>query len=125
VDELGPYLDALERHPRTALCLDTCHLFAAGHDLRSRQDVDGVLTALAEVGGVERLRLVHANDSKDPLGSGRDRHERLGAGRLGVEAFAALLTHPLLAQVPFVVETPGGRDGHRADVALLSGLRAG
>jgi deoxyribonuclease IV len=123
VQDLGPYLDALGRHPRVGVCLDTCHAFAAGHDLTAAGGVARMLDALVDVAGPGRLRLVHANDSKDACGAYRDRHERLGAGHIGEEPFAALLAHPAVAGVPVVVETPGGAEGHRADVALLTRLR--
>jgi deoxyribonuclease-4 len=123
VDELEPYLDALEHHPRLGVCLDTCHAFAAGHDLAAPGGMRSTLDRLAEVAGAGRLRLVHANDSRDPCGSGRDRHERVGRGRIGEAAFAELLAHPAVRGVPVVIETPGDRDAHAADVTLLKRLR--
>jgi deoxyribonuclease IV len=125
--ELGPYLDALEWHPRAGVCLDTCHAFAAGHDLRGPRGAARALRALREAtrdpGG--RLRLIHANDSKDGCGSRRDRHQAIGAGQIGLAGFGALLRHPLTRGVPFVVETPGGQAGHARDVAALRALRDG
>ncbi|MHB1433928.1 MAG: deoxyribonuclease IV, partial [Streptosporangiaceae bacterium] len=122
VADLGPYLAALDWHPRAGLCLDTCHLFAAGHDLTA---AGGVADALAELAGTApgRLRLIHANDAKDPCGSRRDRHENIGAGRIGTAPFADLLGHPDTAGVPFIVETPGRQEGHARDVAALKRLR--
>lgn len=111
VDELGPYLDALDRHPRVGICLDTCHVFAAGAALDEPGGATRTLDRLVEVAGPGRLRLVHANDSKDPRGSLRDRHERIGDGHIGENAFVELLTHPATAGVPFVAETPGSGDG--------------
>ncbi|MBZ5733327.1 deoxyribonuclease IV [Nocardioides sp. TRM66260-LWL] len=122
VDDLGPYLDALDHHPRVGVCLDTCHVFAAGAPLDEPGGVDATLRRLEEV-APGRLRLVHANDSKDPRGSLKDRHERLGEGHVGVDAFAALLAHPLTAGVPFVLETPGSRDPDSPCLALLRRLR--
>jgi deoxyribonuclease-4 len=116
--ELGPYLDAVDWHPRAGVCLDTCHLFAAGHDLAARGGVAGLLATLAPVTG--RLGLIHANDSKDGCGSHRDRHENIGAGQMGTAPFAALLHHPATRGVPFIVETPGS---HATDVATLKTLR--
>jgi deoxyribonuclease IV len=130
--DLGPYLDALDRHPRAGLCLDTCHAFAAGHDLAARGGAAHLLDSLIEIvdrdrrpGSASRLRLIHANDSKDGCGSRRDRHENVGAGRIGTGPFAALLRHPATRGVPFIVETPGPRDAVAADVAALKRLRAG
>ena len=93
--DLGPYLEMLQWHPRAAVCLDTCHAFSAGHDLAARGGADAALDELTTVlGGTGRLRLVHANDSKDPCGSHRDRHENIGAGQIGARPFGALLRHP-------------------------------
>jgi deoxyribonuclease IV len=132
--DLGPYLDALNWHPRAKICLDTCHLFAAGHDLAGS---GGVARLLAELGVLAdedperrrggrpgRLALIHANDSKDPCGSGRDRHQNIGAGHIGTGALRDLLTAPATAGVPFVAETPGPLAAHTADVTALKDLRA-
>lgn len=124
VAEIGPYFNAIGWHPRAAICLDTCHLFAAGHDLAAPNGVEDMLAELSAV-APGRLRLCHANDSKDPCGSRRDRHEAIGRGRLGLAPFEALLRHPATARVPFVVETPGGERGHAADIARLRELRDG
>ncbi len=124
VADLGPYLEMLEWHPRAGVCLDTCHVFSAGHDLTVRGGADAAMHELAGVlGGTGRLHLVHANDSKDPCGSHRDRHENIGAGQIGARPFGPLLRHPAAAGVPFVIETPGPRAAHAADIATLQGLR--
>lgn len=123
VEDLGPYLDALDGHPRAGVCLDTCHVFAAGHDVRTAEGVAEMFTAL-DAHAPGRLRLVHANDSADVCGSKRDRHATIGAGHIGTEGFAALLAHPAAVAVPWVVETPGGADGHAADIATLRRLYA-
>lgn len=123
VDEVGPYLAALDHHPRLGVCLDTCHLFAAGHDLAAAGGVDAALNALDRGAGRDRLRLVHANDSAGACGSRRDRHANIGSGHLGCRPFAELLRHPAVAGVPVVVETPGKVDDHRRDVELLKQLR--
>lgn len=122
-DELPPYLDALDHHPRLGLCLDTCHLFAAGHDLAVRGGMKRFLDALPDVAGRVPLRLVHANDSLDAVGARKDRHAAIGAGHLGEAPFAALLRHPVAAGVPVVVETPGDRAAHAREIALLKRLR--
>ena len=111
VEELGPYLDALDRHPRVGVCLDTCHVFAAGAPLDEPGGTTRTLDRLVEVAGPGRLRLVHANDSKDVRGSLRDRHERIGDGHIGEDAFVELFAHPATDGVPFVAETPGSGDG--------------
>lgn len=120
--DIGPYLDALDRHAKVCLCLDTCHVFAAGHDLTAEDGVDKALAEVAEVAS-GRLRLIHANDSKDRCGSNRDRHENIGKGQLGRQPFRALLHHPATAGVAFITETPGGRQAHARDVAALKRLR--
>jgi deoxyribonuclease-4 len=120
VDELAPYLEALKWHPRAGICLDTCHLFAAGYDLTAPGAVPGLLAALGRaVPG--RLRLVHANDSAYPCGSRRDRHAAIGTGLIGLGPFGELVRHPLLADVPFVAETP--KASQEGDVAALRQLR--
>ncbi|RNM15936.1 deoxyribonuclease IV [Nocardioides pocheonensis] len=111
VEDLGPYLDVLDRHPRVGICLDTCHVFAAGAPLDEPGGATRTLDRLVEIAGADRLRLVHANDSKDPRGSLRDRHERIGEGRIGEDAFVELLAHAATEGVPFVAETPGSGDG--------------
>jgi deoxyribonuclease-4 len=124
VDEIGPYLDALDRHEHVAICLDTCHAFAAGHDLSTARGMKATLDRLVAVAGPGRLKLVHANDSKDPLGSRRDRHERIGAGMIGADAFAALVGHPAVGgvAVPVVLETPGEAPDHAREVELLRSM---
>jgi deoxyribonuclease IV len=120
--ELEPYLEALEWHPRAGVCLDTCHAFAAGHDLTAPGGVGDMLATLDRaVRGTGRVQLVHANDSAQPCGSRRDKHAAIGAGLIGLEPFRELLHHPMLAAVPFVVETP--KAGHAGDVAVLKELR--
>ncbi len=123
VDDLGPYLDALDRHPRAKVCLDTCHAFAAGHDLAAPGGMTALLDRVVEVAGEGRLAAIHANDSMDARGAFRDRHARIGTGRIGLEPFRELLAHPAVAGLPVVLETPGGPEEHAADVALLKSLR--
>ncbi|HSI93936.1 MAG TPA: deoxyribonuclease IV [Jiangellaceae bacterium] len=123
VDDLGPYLDTLDRHPRVKICFDTCHAFAAGHDLATPGGMAATLDLLVRVAGAGRLAAVHANDSMDVRGAFRDRHQRVGAGHIGLEPFRELLAHPAVAGVPVVLETPGGPTAHADDVALLKSLR--
>ena len=123
IGDLGPYLDALGWHPRIGVCLDTCHAFAAGHDLSRPGGADRLLTDLVRAAGPGRLRLVHANDSADRCGSRRDRHANIGSGQIGEAAFGALLGHPVTAGVPFVVETPGKAAAQARDIAALKRLR--
>jgi deoxyribonuclease IV len=120
--DLASYLSAVEHHPKAGVCLDTCHLFAAGHDLTADGGVAAMLDELHAADGLRSVKLVHANDSLLGCGSKRDRHEAIGAGQIGTAPFRELLT--ALADVPFVVETPGGKAGHARDIATLKGLRA-
>ncbi len=125
VEQLADYFDAVGGHPYLGVCLDTCHAFAAGHDLASPGGAAATLDALVATVGVDRLRLIHANDSKDPVGSTRDRHETVGAGTIGEAAFAELLAHPATTGVPVIVETPSeGSVGHARDIKLLRSLSA-
>ena len=123
VADLQPFFGALEEHPRLGVCLDTCHAWAAGHDLAAPGGVRATLNALVKTVGRGRLKLVHANDSKDGCGSLRDRHAAIGEGRIGTEPFAELFRHPSTRGVPVVVETPGKAEQHRRDVATLKALR--
>jgi deoxyribonuclease-4 len=127
VQDLGPYLAALEDHPLVGVCFDTCHAWAAGHDLSVPGGMTATLDALEATVGAGRLGLVHANDSLDACGSRRDRHATIGEGTIGVEPFRELLAHPSMAGVPAVVETPSELDGspsagHARDIALLRSL---
>lgn len=123
VADLGGYLETLEWHPRVGVCLDTCHVFAAGAPLDSPGGAAATLDELEAVAGAGRLRLVHANDSKDVRGSGKDRHERVGAGYLGTAPFIEMLTHPATRAVPFLSETSGKTPVLADEVALLKSLR--
>ena len=124
VQDLGPYLAAVEDHPWLGVCFDTCHAWAAGHDLATPGGMTATLDALIATVGPDRLQLIHANDSKDECGSTRDRHETIGQGRIGTAAFAELFAHPATAGIPVIVETPTvEHEGHAADIALLKSLR--
>lgn len=123
LDDLPAYFDALDRHPMLGVCLDTCHVFAAGAPLDEPDGMARTIDRLVDLVGPGRLGLVHANDSKDPRGSFRDRHERIGQGHIGVPAFDALVRHPAMTGVPIVLETPGGDQASREDLALLKWSR--
>jgi deoxyribonuclease-4 len=123
VEDLEPLFALLDSHPRLGVCLDTCHAYAAGHDLAVPGGVRTMLNALVRAVGRGRLNLVHANDSKDPLGSKRDRHATIGTGTIGQDPFAELFRHPATRGVAVIVETPGGVDGQARDIATLKALR--
>jgi deoxyribonuclease-4 len=122
-DSLGAYLEVLGRDERVGVCLDTCHMHAAGHDLSTEADCAAALRAFGRAAGRGRIGLVHVNDSRDPVGSKRDRHESLGAGTIGREPLAALFTCTATRGVPLVVETADA--DHADDIATLRRLRAG
>jgi deoxyribonuclease-4 len=122
---LAACLDALGRDERVGVCLDTCHLHAAGHDLSTALDFAAALRAYRRAAGPHRIGLVHVNDSRDPVGSKRDRHESIGHGTIGAgstAAFAALFTSPATRDVPMVVETVDANQAR--DIATLKALRA-
>lgn len=123
VDDIEAYLDVLDGHPKVGVCLDTCHVFAAGAPLDRAGGMTATLDRLVERAGAGRLRLVHANDSKDVRGAFKDRHERIGTGRIGLTAFAELFGHRAMSGVPVVLETPGGDDATGEDIATLKELR--
>ena len=102
--ELAQIIELLDHPDRVGICMDTCHVFCAGYDIRS--DLDGVLTAFDREVGLRRLRYIHLNDSKFGCGSHRDRHEKLGFGELGWEAIGRLVRHDTLRNLPFCLETP-------------------
>ena len=125
VEDLEAYRGALDFHPKAGICLDTCHVFAAGAPLDEPGGAAATLERIVEIGGPGRLRLIHANDSMDVRGAMKDRHQKLGAGHIGVDAFAEMLAHPATEGVPFVLETPGSRSVGDPDIALLKRLRTG
>lgn len=125
-EEVRDILQALQWHPRLGVCLDSCHLFGAGWDIRRPHGVDQALRSFDRVVGLRWLRAFHLNDSKGRLGSHVDRHENIGRGRIGRTGFQALVTHPKLRRLPGFIETPGfNRQGpDRKNLLLLKRLRA-
>ena len=120
-EELARIIEGVEHDELLGVCLDTCHVADAGYDIV--HDLDSVLDELDRVIGIERLRALHLNDSKNPLGSHKDRHEKIGAGTLGLETFRAVVTNERLAGLPMILETPqAGLDGWAAEIALLRGI---
>jgi deoxyribonuclease IV len=121
-EEIAELLAACDHHPRLKVCMDTCHAQAAGYDLG---DPAGATKALDELFATlgDRVVLVHANDSRDPVGAGRDRHCPIGTGTIGDPGFAAILAHPGLADLPVITETTGDPDQMAADLTRLNHLR--
>jgi deoxyribonuclease IV len=125
IDELASLLEAAGGGERLGLCLDSCHLFASGYDIRSPAGMDALTDEVEEKVGIERVGSLHLNDSQTPLGSNRDRHANVGEGDLGEEGCAAFLSAPLFQGLPCVLETPGkNRSGpSREEVQLARSLR--
>lgn len=119
-EELRAIIDNVEDSRRIGICLDTCHVFDSGYDIVG--DLDGVLDEFESIIGVERLRAVHINDSKNPLGSHKDRHEKIGEGQIGLDAFMHIVTHPRLRHLPFYLETPNDLAGYQREIELLKSL---
>lgn len=103
-EELRAIMERTERGDRLGVCLDTCHVYDAGYDIVN--DLDGVLAEFDRVIGLERLKAVHVNDSKNPFASHKDRHEKIGQGSIGTDAIVRVMTHPALRELPFYLETP-------------------
>ena len=116
-EELRAILDRVTLSDRMGVCLDTCHVSDAGYDLVG--DLDGVLTEFDRVIGLEKLRAVHLNDSKNPPGSRKDRHACLGEGTLGLEALGRIVRHPALKRLPFCLETPNDLPGYAREIAVM------
>lgn len=119
-EELRRIIDQVKRPEKLGVCLDTCHVHDAGYDIV--RDLDGVLTEFDQVVGLDRLKAVHVNDSKNPFGSHKDRHEKIGDGTLGLEAIERVINHPALRGLPFYLETPNELDGYAREIALLKSV---
>ena len=122
-EELARIIEGTRRDELLGVCLDTCHVADAGYDIVS--DLDGVLDEFDRVIGLGRLRALHVNDSKNPLGSRKDRHEKIGRGTLGAETFRAVVTNPRLKGLPMILETPNELSGYAAEIALLREMARG
>jgi deoxyribonuclease-4 len=121
VEELETLLDRLDRHPRLGVCLDSCHLYASGYDVTERAALDRLLEEVDDRIGLDRLRALHINDSKAPLGSNRDRHDNIGDGLIG-EQLGVFLSHPALQALPAILEVPG-KNGKGPDADQVRKLK--
>lgn len=119
-EEIRAILDGVEQQQVMGVCLDTCHVSDAGYDIVNR--LDDVLEEFDRVIGLKRLKAVHLNDSMNPLGSRKDRHQKIGQGTLGLEAMERIINHPVLRNLPFYLETPNDVSGYAKEIALLKGL---
>ena len=120
-EELKAILDAVGS-PNVGVCLDTCHVYDGGYDIVN--DLDGVLVEFDRVIGLDRLKALHLNDSKNPFASHKDRHECLGKGSLGIDTFRTVVNHPALKDKPMILETPNELPGYQAEIALLRSLES-
>ena len=120
-EELRAIIDAVGRED-IGVCLDTCHIYDAGYDIVN--DLDGVLVEFDRVVGLGRLKALHLNDSKNPFGSHKDRHECIGEGSLGAETFRTIVNHPVLRHLPMILETPNELPGYEAEIKLLRDFEA-
>lgn len=118
--ELKEIIDKTELSDKLGVCLDTCHVFDGGYDIVN--DLDGVLEEFDKIIGLSRLKAVHLNDSKNPMGSHKDRHEKIGQGNIGADAMARIINHPALKDLPFYLETPNDIGGYAEEIKLLKTL---
>lgn len=116
-EELRAIIDRVDMQDKLGVCLDTCHVHDAGYDIVN--DLDGVLAEFDRVVGLERLKAIHVNDSKNPMGARKDRHEKIGHGHIGLDAIVRIMTHPALRDKPFLLETPNELEGYAQEIALL------
>lgn len=120
--ELGALIRAMGNHPRVGVCIDTCHAYAMGYDLATPGGCEAAMAEFDREIGFGRLAAVHANDTKQPIGTFRDRHENIGDGHIGYEGFRTLMAHPAFREVPFLLEVPG-MDGKGPDAKNIQRLK--
>ncbi len=116
-EELKAILDRVELSDQMGVCLDTCHVWDAGYDIAG--NLDGVLEEFDRIIGLGRLKAIHLNDSMNPLGAAKDRHAKIGEGRIGLQALSGVVCHPALRELPFYLETPNDLDGYAREIALM------
>lgn len=119
--EIKAIIDKVTLSDKLGVCLDTCHVYDAGYDVAN--DLDGVLAEFDRIIGLEKLKAIHINDSKNPFESHKDRHEVIGGGSIGEQAFGRIINHPVLRGLPFYLETPNELDGYAKEIELLKSLR--
>ena len=119
-EQLKQIIDGVDLKDKLGVCLDTCHVYDAGYDIVN--DLDGVLNKFDTIIGLDKLKSIHLNDDKNPFGSHKDRHEKIGEGSIGIEAFEKIINHPKLRNLPFYLETPNELDGYAKEIALLKNL---
>ena len=115
--EIRSILDRVDHKEKMGVCLDTCHVWDGGYDIV--HDLNGVINEFDQIIGLSRLKAIHLNDSLNDLGSHKDRHARIGEGRIGLEALVNVIRHPALEGIPFILETPNDDEGWKREIALL------
>lgn len=120
-EEIRMILDRVELKGKVGVCLDTCHVYDAGYDIVN--DLEGVLGEFDRTIGLDRLKAIHINDSKNPFASHKDRHEKIGEGSIGLPAFSRIISHPSLRDLPFYLETPNELDGYAREIEMLKAAR--
>lgn len=123
-EEIAEIISRVINKRRIGVCFDTCHVFAAGYDIRSSSGYESVIEKFDSVIGLKKLMAIHLNDSRKGLGSAVDRHEHIGKGKIGIRAFKLIMNDSRLAKIPKVLETPKGKDGYEMDIINLSILRS-
>ncbi len=123
-EEIAEMISGVKDQKRVGVCIDTCHIFAAGYDIRSKATYDKTMAAFDRTIGFDMLHTIHFNDAKKPLGSHVDRHEHIGKGEIGKAAFGIFMNDKRLTEIPKLLETPKGDDGYSMDIANLKVLRA-
>ena len=116
-EEIAEIITKVEKKDKLGVCLDTCHIWDAGYDIVN--DLDGVIGEFDKVIGLGKLRAIHLNDSKNPLGARKDRHETIGNGYIGFDALSRVINHPALCDLPFILETPNDFDGYKHEIEIL------
>ena len=119
-EEIAEIISRVELKDHMGVCLDTCHVYDAGYDIVN--DLDNVLEQFDKIIGLDRLKAIHLNDSKNPFNSHKDRHEKIGEGSIGLEAISRIINHPKLKNIPFFLETPNELDGYAKEIELLKGI---
>ena len=122
-EELQTIIEKVERKDMLGVCLDTCHVYDGGYDIVN--DLDGVLKEFNETIGIERLKVIHLNDSMNPFASHKDRHQKIGEGSIGIEAMERIINNPMLKELPFYLETPTDIEGYAKEIAWLKSLYQG
>lgn len=116
-EELREIIDKVELNEKLGVCLDTCHVYDAGYDIVN--NLDGVLDEFDKIIGLDRLKAIHMNDSKNPFNSHKDRHEKIGEGNIGFDAMVNIINHPRLKNLPVILETPNELDGYAHEIKML------